>query len=101
MMRAEFPGVTDEEIQWLSTMTEAAGQPVSPAGRTPRGSSKPAKARTTQAGLTTVRIRTSVGERTHGPKRTERDHAAPRRRGGRLDTALNPSKQLERTTNST
>ena len=51
MVRAEFPGVTDEEIQWLSTMPEAAGQSASPAARTPRGSSKLAKARTAQAGL--------------------------------------------------
>ena len=51
MVRAEFPGVTDEEIQWLSTMPEAAGQSASPAARTPRGSSKLAKAGTAQAGL--------------------------------------------------
>ena len=48
MVRAEFPGVTDEEIQWLSTMAETAGQPVSP---TPRGSSNSTGARTTPAGL--------------------------------------------------
>jgi len=46
MMRAEFPGVTDEEIQWLSTMSEAVGQTVSPPG----GSSKSTGARATQAG---------------------------------------------------
>jgi hypothetical protein len=48
MMRVEFPGVTDEEIQWLSTMAEEVGQPVSP---TPRGSSNSTGARTTPAGL--------------------------------------------------
>jgi hypothetical protein len=94
-MRVEFPGVTDDEIQWLlSTMTEAVGQPVSPGGTTRRGSSKSTRARTTQAGLGVHRDKRGRADSWSKSNRARSRSASPPRRSTRHRT------EPERTTNN-